>query len=199
MLPPVNTTATRRPASDYMNRARTHHLCKTSFRATRWPCIAAPDVHRRKTAVETWDDTRGLVDAFVAGGGTGGTITGVGEALKQRKPAVRIVAVEPAGAAVLSGGPAGQHQMPGIGVGFIPEVLHRGILDEVITVTDEEAFACARRLAREEGIVAGVSSGAALHAALHLAARPQAAGQLIVALLADTGERYLATKLFDTA
>lgn len=157
---------------------------------------ANPEVHRRTTAVEVWEDTQGAVDVFVSAVGSGGTITGVGEALKERKPGVCIVAVEPAGAAVLSGRPAGNHQMPGIGVGFIPEVLNRSILDEVIAVTDEEAFACARRLAREEGIVAGISSGAALHAALVVASRNDAAGKLIVVLLPDTGERYVTTSLF---
>jgi cysteine synthase A len=157
---------------------------------------ANPDVHRRTTAVEIWDDTQGAVDVFVSAVGTGGTITGVGETLKQRKPTVRIIAVEPAGAAVLSGGPAGTHRMPGIGVGFIPEVLNRSILDEVVVVTDEEAFACARRLAREEGILAGVSSGAAVHAALAVASRRDANGKVIVAILADTGERYVTTELF---
>ncbi len=157
---------------------------------------ANPEVHRRTTAVEIWDDTRGAVDVFVAGVGTGGTITGVGEVLKQRKPSARVVAVEPAGAAVLSGRPAGKHLVPGIGVGFIPDVLNRSLLDEVIAVTDQEAFAGARRLAREEGILAGVSSGAALHAALTVAARPDAAGKTIVVLLADTGERYITTSLF---
>jgi len=157
---------------------------------------ANPEVHRRTTAIEIWEDTEGLVDVFVSAVGTGGTITGVGEVLKERKPGVRVVAVEPAGAAVLSGGPAGNHQMPGIGVGFIPDVLNRSILDEVIVVTDDEAFSCARRLAREEGILAGVSSGAALHAALAVAGRPDAAGKLIVSLLADTGERYVTTNLF---
>jgi cysteine synthase A len=157
---------------------------------------ANPEVHRRTTAVEIWEDTKGAVDVFVSAVGTGGTITGVGEVLKERKPGVRVVAVEPAGAAVLSGGPAGDHRIPGIGVGFIPEVLNRSILDEVIAVTDEEAIACARRLAREEGILAGVSSGAALHAALAVAARADAAGKMIVALLADTGERYVSTSLF---
>lgn len=155
-----------------------------------------PEVHRRTTAIEVWEDTQGSVDVFVSAVGTGGTITGVGEVLKQLKPGVRIVAVEPAGAAVLSGGPAGNHQIPGIGVGFIPAVLNRSILDEVIAVTDEEAFACTRRLAREEGIVAGISSGAALHAALVVAARRDAAAKLIVVLLADTGERYVTTSLF---
>lgn len=157
---------------------------------------ANPELHRQTTAVEIWDDTRGEVDAFVAGVGTGGTITGVGEVLKARRPGIRIVAVEPAGAAVLSGRPAGKHQMPGIGVGFVPAVLNRTILDEVIAVSDEEAFVCARRLAREEGIVAGVSSGAALHAALMLAARPEFVDKSIVVILADTGERYITTELF---
>jgi len=157
---------------------------------------ANPEVHRRTTAVEIWEDTQGAFDVFVSAVGTGGTITGVGEVLKERKPSVRIVAVEPAGAAVLSGGPVGNHLMPGIGVGFIPEVLNRSILDEIIAVTDEEAFACARRLAREEGIMAGVSSGAALHAALAVASRQDATGRMIVVLLPDTGERYVSTALF---
>jgi cysteine synthase A len=157
---------------------------------------ANPEIHRRTTAVEIWEDTQGAVDVFVSAVGTGGTITGVGEVLKQRKPGVRIVAVEPAGAAVLSGGPAGDHRMPGIGVGFIPKVLNRSILDEVIVVTDEDAFEGTRRLGRVEGILAGISSGAALHAALAVAARPQAAGKTVVVLLADTGERYVTTALF---
>jgi cysteine synthase A len=160
---------------------------------------ANPELHRRTTAVEIWEGTQGAVDVFVAGVGTGGTITGVGEVLKQRRPRVRVVAVEPAGAAVLSGGPAGNHQMPGIGVGFVPDVLNRSILDEVIAVTDAAAFDCAHRLAREEGIVAGVSSGAAVHAALSVAARPEAAGKMIVVLLPDTGERYITTSLFASA
>lgn len=157
---------------------------------------ANPEVHRRTTAVEIWEDTEGAVDYFVSAVGTGGTITGVGEALKQRKPTVRVVAVEPAGAAVLSGRPAGSHHIPGIGIGFVPDVLNRSILDEVISVTDEDAYRCAQRLAREEGILAGASSGAALHAALSVASRESAAGKLIVVLLADTGERYITTSLF---
>ena len=157
---------------------------------------ANPEVHRRTTAVEIWDDTQGAVDVFVAAVGTGGTITGVGEELKRRKPIVRVVAVEPAGAAVLSGGCPGNHLIPGIGVGFIPEVLNQSILDEVIAVTDEDAFRCTRRLAREEGILAGVSSGAALHAALAVASRVEATDKVIVVLLADTGERYVTTSLF---
>jgi len=158
---------------------------------------ANPDIHRRTTAIEIWEDTQGVVDVFVCAVGTGGTITGVGEALKERKATVRVVAVEPANAAVLSGGAAGNHRIPGIGVGFIPEVLNRSILDEVIAVTDEEAFAAARLLAREEGILAGPSAGAALHAALAVAARKEAAGKTIVVILADTAERYISTSLFD--
>lgn len=157
---------------------------------------ANPEVHRRTTAVEIWEDTQGTVDVFVCAVGTGGTITGVGEVLKARNPTAHIVAVEPANAAVLSGGPVGNHQIPGIGVGFVPAVLNLSILDEVFTVTDEEAFSCARQLASQEGIIAGVSSGAAAHAALAIAGREGAAGKTIVVLLADTGERYVTTKLF---
>jgi cysteine synthase A len=157
---------------------------------------ANPDVHRRTTAVEIWRDSEGVVDVFVSAVGTGGTVTGVGEALKKLKPSVRVVAVEPTGAAVLSGGKPGSHQMPGIGVGFIPKVLNLSILDEVIAVTDADAMGSARRLAREEGIVAGVSSGAALHAALTVASRADAAGKTVVVLLADTGDRYVTTPLF---
>lgn len=160
---------------------------------------ANPEVHRRTTAPEIWDDTRGSVDVFVAGVGTGGTITGVGEVLKARRARVRVVAVEPAGAAVLSGRPAGSHRMPGIGVGFVPEVLNRSILDEVVVVSDEDACATARRLAVEEGILAGVSSGAATFAALAIAARDGAAGTLIVVLLPDSAERYITTTLVQAA
>jgi cysteine synthase A len=158
---------------------------------------ANPDLHRRTTAIEIWDDTDGRVDMFVSAVGTGGTITGVGEVLKARKPSVRVVAVEPAGAAVLSGQPAGEHQIPGIGVGFIPQVLNRSIVDDVVAVSDLDAFATARRLARQEGILAGVSSGAAAHTAL--ASAPEAAGKMIVVLLPDTGERYLTTMLMSVA
>ncbi|HEY3156016.1 MAG TPA: cysteine synthase A [Candidatus Eisenbacteria bacterium] len=158
---------------------------------------ANPEVHRRTTAVEVWEDTEGAVDIFISAVGTGGTITGVGEVLKQHKPTTRIIAVEPAGAAVLSGRPAGNHLIPGIGVGFVPEVLNRSILDEIIAVSDEQAFRRTRQLARREGILAGVSSGAALHAALTVAAREDARGKLVVVLLADTGERYVTTSLFD--
>jgi cysteine synthase len=157
---------------------------------------ANPEMHRQTTAVEVWEGTEGAVDVFVSAVGTGGTITGVGEVLKARKPSVRIVAVEPAGAAVLSGRPAGNHLIPGIGVGFVPDVLNRSILDEVVAVTDADAFTSARRLAREEGILAGASSGAAVHAALAIASRLDAAGKMIVVLLADTAERYVTTGLF---
>ena len=157
---------------------------------------ANPAMHRRTTGPEIWNDSGGTVDAFVAGVGTGGTITGVGWLLKERNPEVRIVAVEPAGAALLSGGAAGQHRIPGIGVGFIPEVLDRSVIDEVIAVSDEDAFAGSRRLAAEEGILAGVSSGAALHAALDLATPPTMAGKTVVVLLADTAERYISSALF---
>ena len=154
-----------------------------------------PAVHRETTAVELWEDSGGDVDVFVSAVGTGGTITGVGEALKARKPSVRTVAVEPATAAVLSGGEAGQHRIPGIGVGFVPAVLNRDVVDEVIAVTDADALHCTRRLAREEGIVAGLSSGAAIQAALTIAKRPELAHSTIVVLLADTGERYLSSAL----
>jgi len=156
-----------------------------------------PEVHRRSTGPEIWDGTSGAVDVFVAGVGTGGTITGVGEVLKGHNKAIQIVAVEAAGAAVLSGKPAGKHQIPGIGVGFIPEILNRSILDEVIAVSDQEAFDCARRLARTEGILGGASSGAAVHAALTIAARPESSGKTIVVLLADSAERYITTALFE--
>jgi cysteine synthase A len=155
-----------------------------------------PETHRRTTAVEIWNDAGGRVDAFVSAVGTGGTLTGVGSFLRAKNPKVRIVAVEPATAAVLSGGPVGQHQIPGIGVGFIPPVLDRGLIDEVFAVTDAAAFAAARRLAAEEGILAGPSSGAALEAALRVASRGVSEGHVIVVLLADSAERYINSALF---
>jgi cysteine synthase A len=157
---------------------------------------ANPDIHRRTTALEIWEDTGGEVDVFVAGVGTGGTITGVGEVLKQRKPGVRIVAVEPAKAAVLSGQAPSNHLIQGIGAGFVPPILNRSVIDEIVTVSEDEAFACARRLAREEGLLCGISSGAALAAALALAERPAMAGKLIAVMLPDSGERYVSTPLF---
>jgi cysteine synthase A len=158
-----------------------------------------PDAHRRTTAEEVWEDTEGTVDVFVAGVGTGGTVTGVGEVLKERKPGVHIVAVEPADSAILSGGDPGPHKIQGIGAGFVPVVLDREAYDEVIAVGNDDAFAAARRLAREEGILGGISSGAALAAALQLAARPESSGKLVVVLLPDTGERYLSTNLYSDA
>ena len=152
--------------------------------------------HYLTTGPEIWEDTDGRVDLFVAGVGSGGTITGVGRYLKEKAPAVRVVAVEPAGSAVLSGGKAGAHGLQGIGAGFVPSVLDTGICDEVIPVWEEDAYAAGRRLAAQEGILAGISSGAALHAAQILAGRPENQGKTIVVLLPDSGDRYLSTPLF---
>jgi cysteine synthase len=157
---------------------------------------ANPEVHRRTTAEEIWADTGGEVDAFIAGVGTGGTITCVGQVLKERRPGVHVVAVEPAGSPVLSGGDAGPHKIQGIGAGFVPEVLDRSVIDEVIAVSDEDALEMAERVARSEGVLAGFSAGAAFHAALELAARPELEGKRIVAIVADSGERYLSLPFF---
>ncbi len=157
---------------------------------------ANPEIHRRTTAEEIWRDTDGKVDVFIAGVGTGGTITGVGEVLRERKPSVRIVAVEPDASPVLSGGPKGPHPLQGLGAGFIPKVLNTKIYDEVIRVTGENAFTTARRAAREEGLLVGISSGAALWAAVQVANRPESAGKLIVVIIPSFGERYLSTPLF---
>lgn len=159
---------------------------------------ANPEVHRRTTAEEIWRDTEGKVDILVAGVGTGGTITGVAEVIKSRKPGFRAIAVEPAASPVLSGGKPGPHKIQGIGAGFVPEVLRRDLVDEIVQVTNEDAFATARRLAREEGILVGISSGAAAFAALQVASRPENRGKLIVVILPDTGERYLSTELFES-
>jgi cysteine synthase len=158
---------------------------------------ANPEMHRRTTAEEIWRDTDGEVDIVVAGVGTGGTITGIAEALKPRKAALRIVAVEPADSPVLSGGKPGPHKIQGIGAGFVPQVYRAELVDEVITVRNEDAGAMAHKLAREEGILAGISSGAALWAAVELAKRPGNSDKLIVVILPDTGERYLSTWLFE--
>ena len=159
---------------------------------------ANPEIHRRTTANEIWRDTDGAVDILVAGVGTGGTITGIADELKGRKPGIRAIAVEPAGSPILSGGKPGPHKIQGIGAGFVPDVLRMELVDEVFQVADEDALATARRLAREEGILAGISSGAAVWAALQVAARPENVGRLIVVILPDTGERYLSTGLFDS-
>lgn len=158
---------------------------------------ANPEVHRRTTAEEIWRDTEGKVDILVAGVGTGGTITGVAEVIKARRPSFRAIAVEPARSPVLSGGQRGPHQIQGIGAGFVPEVLRLDLVDEIIQVQDEDAKEAARRLARYEGILCGISSGAAAWAALQVASRPENAGKTIVVVLPDTGERYLSTDLFD--
>ena len=157
---------------------------------------ANPEVHRRTTGPEIWADTEGRVDIFVAGVGTGGTITGVGEYLKSQNPNVKIVAVEPAGSPVLSQGKSGPHKIQGIGAGFVPETLNTAVYDEVIAVENDAAFAVGREIARTEGILVGISSGAALYAATELAKRPENKGKVIVALLPDTGDRYLSTPLF---
>jgi cysteine synthase A len=157
---------------------------------------ANPEIHRLTTAEEIWRDTGGRVDILVSGVGTGGTITGVAEVIKARKPGFKVVAVEPAASPVLSGGKAGAHKIQGIGAGFVPDILREDLIDEIVTVSNEDAGVTARRLAREEGILAGISSGAAAWAALKVAGRPENMGKLIVAILPDTGERYLSTWLF---
>lgn len=157
---------------------------------------ANPEIHRRTTAEEIWRDTDGTVDIFVAGVGTGGTVTGVGEALKPRRPSLQVIAVEPAASPVISGGAPGKHPLQGLGAGFVPENLHRDVVDEVIVVPNEESIEMARRLTREEGIFAGISAGANLLAAVQVAHRPENAGKRIVVILPDTGERYLSAVLW---
>jgi cysteine synthase len=157
---------------------------------------ANPEVHRRTTAEEIWNDTDGMVDYFIAGVGTGGTITGAGEVLKARKPSIKVIAVEPDASPVLSEGRKGPHPIQGIGAGFVPEVLNTKIYDEIIRVRGEDAFNTARRMAREEGLLVGISAGAATWAALQVAKRPEAKGKLIVVIIPDFGERYLSTDLY---
>lgn len=157
---------------------------------------ANSEIHRKTTALEIWNDTDGKVDIFVAGVGTGGTITGVGEVLKEKKPAVQVIAVEPENSAVLSGGKPGAHKIQGIGAGFIPEILNTKILDEIIQVSNDNALMYARRLIKEEGILAGISSGAAVYASIEMARRNENRDKLIVTILPSTGERYLSTDLF---
>jgi cysteine synthase A len=168
----------------------------SSFMPQQFKNPANPRIHRETTAEEIWRDTDGKVDVIVAGVGTGGTITGIAEAIKSRKPGIRAVAVEPAGSPVLSGGKPGPHKIQGIGAGFVPDVLRVDLIDEVVQVKDQDAKATARRLAREEGILAGISSGAAAWAALQVAGREESKGKLIVVILPDTGERYLSAGLF---
>lgn len=168
-----------------------------SFMPQQFNNPANPEIHRRTTAIEIWNDTDGLVDVFVSGIGTGGTITGVGEVLKKRKPSVKIVAVEPADSPVLSGGKPGLHKIQGIGAGFVPTVLNTKVYDEIIRVNNDDAGNAARRLAKEEGILAGISGGAALWAALEVAKRKELKGKMIVVLIPDTGERYLSTWLWE--
>jgi len=169
---------------------------KNAFIPQQFKNPANPRIHRKTTAEELWRDTEGKMDIFVAGVGTGGTITGVAEVWKKRKTGLKIIAVEPKDSPVLSGGQPGPHKVQGIGAGFIPDVLNRKVIDEVITVGNDDAIATAKRLMREEGILAGISSGAAAWAALRVASRPESKGKLVVVVFPDTGERYLSTDLF---
>ena len=189
------------PGSDGMPGAiaRAEELAKTNqryFVPQQFENPANPAIHRATTAEEVWRDTDGKVDIFVSGVGTGGTITGVAQVIKERKPSAQFVAVEPAASPVLSGGAKGPHPIKGIGAGFVPPVLELGLVDEIIRVGNEDAVAVARRLAQEEGLLAGISSGAAAWAALQVARRPENAGKLVVVVLPDFGERYLSTALF---
>ncbi|MEQ8702026.1 MAG: pyridoxal-phosphate dependent enzyme, partial [Bauldia litoralis] len=190
------------PASEGMSGAirRAEALAKTipnSLILQQFSNPANPEVHRRTTAEEIWHDTDGQVDAVISGVGTGGTLTGVGEVLKSRKPSVRMIAVEPADSPVLSGGLPGPHKIQGIGAGFVPDNLETSLIDEIITVPNETAFATSREAAKAEGLPVGISSGAALAAAFELGARPEMKDKLIVAILPSFAERYLSTALFD--
>jgi cysteine synthase A len=178
---------------------KAEELCSTiknSFMPQQFKNKANPEIHRKTTAEEIWNDTEGKVDILVSGVGTGGTITGVSEVIKKRKPSFKAVAVEPEASPVLSGGNPGPHLIQGIGAGFVPDVLNRDIIDEIIQVSNEDALKMGRRLAREEGLLVGISSGAAVYAAVEVARREENMGRLIVVILPDTGERYLSTRLF---
>ncbi len=172
---------------------------KTSFMPDQFSNPANPRVHRETTAEEVWRDTEGSVDILISGVGTGGTITGVAQVIKSRKPSFQAIAVEPADSPVLSGGEKGPHKIQGIGAGFVPEVLDQSLIDDIVTVTNDDAFETARRAALLEGLLCGISSGAAIWAALEVAKRPESAGKTIVAVLASTGERYISTDLFKTS
>ncbi len=171
---------------------------KKSFMPNQFNNPANPRIHRETTAEEIWRDTEGQVDILIAGVGTGGTITGVAQVIKPRKPSFKVIAVEPTASPVLSGGSKGPHKIQGIGAGFIPDVLDQSLIDDIVTVTNEDAFDTARQAAKEEGILCGISSGAAIWAALEVARRPESAGQKIVTVLASTGERYISTDLFQS-
>jgi len=178
---------------------KAEELCSTiknSFMPQQFKNKANPEIHRKTTAEEIWNDTDGKVDILVSGVGTGGTITGVSEVIKKRKPSFKAVAVEPEASPVLSGGNPGPHLIQGIGAGFVPDVLNRDTIDEIIQVSNEDALKMGRRLAREEGLLVGISSGAAVYAAVEVARREENRGRLIVVILPDTGERYLSTRLF---
>lgn len=170
---------------------------KNSFMPNQFANPANPRIHRETTAEEIWRDTEGNVDILVAGVGTGGTITGVAQAIKPRKPSFRAIAVEPSNSPVLSGGAKGPHKIQGIGAGFVPEVLDQSIIDDVVRVSDDDAFETARAAAKQEGILCGISSGAAIWAAMEVAKRPESAGKTIVVIIASTGERYISTDLFE--
>jgi cysteine synthase A len=169
---------------------------KSTFMPNQFVNPANPRIHRETTAAEIWRDTEGQVDILVAGVGTGGTITGVAQAIKPRKASFQAIAVEPANSPILSGGEKGPHKIQGIGAGFVPEVLDQSIIDDVVTVADTDAFETARLAARLDGILCGISSGAAIHAALEVARRPESAGKTIVVIVPSTGERYISTELF---
>lgn len=172
---------------------------KDSFMPQQFKNPANPEIHRKTTAEEIWNDTDGKADILISGVGTGGTITGVSEVIKQRKPSFKVVAVEPVASPVLSGGRPGPHKIQGIGAGFIPDILNTKIIDEILQVTNEDSFAMAKRVTREEGILVGISSGAAVWAALQVGARPENKNKIIVVILPDTGERYLSTALAESA
>ncbi len=171
---------------------------KKSFMPNQFKNPANPRIHRETTAEEIWRDTEGQVDILISGVGTGGTITGVAQVIKPRKPSFKAIAVEPTASPVLSGGSKGPHKIQGIGAGFVPDVLDQSLIDDIVTVTNEDAFETARQAAKEEGILCGISSGAAIWAALEVARRPESAGQKIVTVLASTGERYISTDLFQS-